>query len=282
MKHVHDSSLPLQLKLLPLLSSVHAFMAMMSESWFYLLVDWMVADVAMCRDRVPFRTGLGNSLENCFRRPTVIRFSMMIDGGFSVFPFRLSVRWQCGRKIRRIKSISATGTVSYISSFWDCNFTEEASWIFRMYSCVVLVCLFFITDRCGGDIEMGQGLEPLTADLCLSSRSQPPQLPSRTDFFEQSKNVFKVAAESITTEAPQQQQQLSILPLRRIPGRRSHNTTRTTLGTTNQPRPEPCQLTTAGNFRPPAQDTRFTLLSMLPGNCQFWNLISKLLKDNFI
>lgn len=107
---------------------------------------------------------------------------------------------------------------------------------------------------------MGQGLEPLTADLCLSSRSQPPQLPSRTDFFEQSKNVFKVAAESITTEAPEQ---LSILPLRRIPGRRTH-TKPTTLGTKNQPRQEPCQLTTAGNFRPQAQDTRFSLLSMLP------------------
>lgn len=42
---------------------------------------------------------------------------------------------------------------------------------------------------------MGQGLEPLTADLCLSSRSQPPQLPSRTDFFEQSKkkNVFRAS-----------------------------------------------------------------------------------------
>lgn len=136
------------------------------------------------------------------------------------------------------------------------------------YSRVVLVCLFSITDRCGGDIEMGQGLEPLTADLCLSSRSQPPQLPSRTDFFEQSKNVFKVAAKSITTAAPQQQKQLSILPLRRIPGRRTYTTT-TTLGTTNQPRLEPCQLTTAGIFRPQAQDSRFTLLSMLPGNCQF-------------
>uniref|UniRef100_A0A182SQ89 Uncharacterized protein n=1 Tax=Anopheles maculatus TaxID=74869 RepID=A0A182SQ89_9DIPT len=34
---------------------------------------------------------------------------------------------------------------------------------------------------------MGQGLEPSTADLFLFSRSQPPQLPSRTDFFERSK-----------------------------------------------------------------------------------------------
>lgn len=49
---------------------------------------------------------------------------------------------------------------------------------------------------------MGQGLEPLTADLCLSSRSQPPQLPSRADFFEQSKkrNVFRAStATTITT-----------------------------------------------------------------------------------
>lgn len=47
---------------------------------------------------------------------------------------------------------------------------------------------------------MGQGLEPLTADLCLSSRSQPPQLPSRTDFFEQSKkkNVFRATAATTT------------------------------------------------------------------------------------
>lgn len=34
---------------------------------------------------------------------------------------------------------------------------------------------------------MGQGLEPSTADLFLFSRSQPPPLPSRTDFFERSK-----------------------------------------------------------------------------------------------
>lgn len=47
---------------------------------------------------------------------------------------------------------------------------------------------------------MGQGLEPLTADLCLSSRSQPPQLPSRADFFEQSKkrNVFKASTVAAT------------------------------------------------------------------------------------
>lgn len=50
---------------------------------------------------------------------------------------------------------------------------------------------------------MGQGLEPLTADLCLSSRSQPPQLPSRADFFEQSKkrNVFRASTEVTTTTA---------------------------------------------------------------------------------
>lgn len=48
---------------------------------------------------------------------------------------------------------------------------------------------------------MGQGLEPLTADLCLSSRSQPPQLPSRADFFEQSKkrNVFRASTATATT-----------------------------------------------------------------------------------
>lgn len=48
---------------------------------------------------------------------------------------------------------------------------------------------------------MGQGLEPLTADLCLSSRSQPPQLPSRADFFEQSKkrNVFRASTATTTT-----------------------------------------------------------------------------------
>lgn len=110
---------------------------------------------------------------------------------------------------------------------------------------------------------MGQGLEPLTADLCLSSRSQPPQLPSRTDFFEQSKNVFKAASKGITTAAaPKQQQQVTQLPLRNIPGRRTYTTT-TTIGSEYQPRLEPCQLTTAGNFRPQAQDTLSTL-SMLP------------------
>lgn len=39
-------------------------------------------------------------------------------------------------------------------------------------------------DTCGGDIEMGQGLEPPTTDLFLFTRSQPPPLPSRTNFFE--------------------------------------------------------------------------------------------------
>lgn len=119
---------------------------------------------------------------------------------------------------------------------------------------------------------MGQGLEPLTADLCLSSRSQPPQLPSRTEFFEQSKNAFKVAAKSITTAAEssqQQEQQLSLLPLlllslRSKPGRRRSFRTKKLTGTKNWFGLEPCQLTTAGNFRPQAQDTRFTLLPMLP------------------
>lgn len=70
---------------------------------------------------------------------------------------------------------------------------------------------------------MGQGLEPLTADLCLSSRSQPPQLPSRADFFEQSKkrNVFRASTASTTTKntkaarAAQLQPQLLLSPLRR-------------------------------------------------------------------
>lgn len=70
---------------------------------------------------------------------------------------------------------------------------------------------------------MGQGLEPLTADLCLSSRSQPPQLPSRADFFEQSKkrNVFKASTATTTTtntktaRAAAQLQPLLLSPLRR-------------------------------------------------------------------
>lgn len=132
---------------------------------------------------------------------------------------------------------------------------------------------------------MGQGLEPLTADLCLSSRSQPPQLPSRTKFFEQSKNVFKVAAKSITTAAaPQQQKQqlsLLLLSLRSKSGRRkSLNTTKLT-GTKNWSSQEPCQLTTACNIRPQAQDTRFILLSMLPGNFYLWKAIKKLLTAPF-
>lgn len=72
---------------------------------------------------------------------------------------------------------------------------------------------------------MGQGLEPLTADLCLSSRSQPPQLPSRADFFEQSKkrNVFRASTATTTTTkntkaaraaAAQLQPQLLLSPLR--------------------------------------------------------------------
>lgn len=69
---------------------------------------------------------------------------------------------------------------------------------------------------------MGQGLEPLTADLCLSSRSQPPQLPSRADFFEQSKkrNVFKASTATTTTtntkaaRAAAQLQPLLLSPLR--------------------------------------------------------------------
>lgn len=80
---------------------------------------------------------------------------------------------------------------------------------------------------------MGQGLEPLTADLCLSSRSQPPQLPSRADFFEQSKkrNVFR-ASTATTTEnskaarAAQLQPQLLLSPLR---GPSTVTTTTTTL-----------------------------------------------------
>lgn len=105
---------------------------------------------------------------------------------------------------------------------------------------------------------MGQGLEPLTADLCLSSRSQPPQLPSRTDFFEQSKkkNVFR--ASTVTTKAtttttttasnktskagnteaaqllsPQQQLPLLLLlsqtPVKPLPARHRHQKTRTAL-----------------------------------------------------
>lgn len=69
---------------------------------------------------------------------------------------------------------------------------------------------------------MGQGLEPLTADLCLSSRSQPPQLPSRADFFEQSKkrNVFRASTATTTkntkaARAAQLQPQLLLSPLRR-------------------------------------------------------------------
>lgn len=69
---------------------------------------------------------------------------------------------------------------------------------------------------------MGQGLEPLTADLCLSSRSQPPQLPSRADFFEQSKkrNVFRASTATTTTKytkaarAAAAQLQLLLSPLR--------------------------------------------------------------------
>lgn len=70
---------------------------------------------------------------------------------------------------------------------------------------------------------MGQGLEPLTADLCLSSRSQPPQLPSRADFFEKSKkrNVFKASTATTTTttntkaaRAAAQLQPLLLSPLR--------------------------------------------------------------------
>uniref|UniRef100_A0A182TVH0 Uncharacterized protein n=1 Tax=Anopheles melas TaxID=34690 RepID=A0A182TVH0_9DIPT len=44
---------------------------------------------------------------------------------------------------------------------------------------------------------MGQGLEPSTADLFLFSRSQPPQLPSRTDFFERSKKQAHTRDNSI-------------------------------------------------------------------------------------
>lgn len=114
---------------------------------------------------------------------------------------------------------------------------------------------------------MGQGLEPLTADLCLSSRSQPPQLPSRTDFFEQSKkkNVSRVAAKRTTTAArlQQQQQQLLQLPLQRVPSGRSRAAT---LGsdTRNRYKPETGQLPRVGSIRPKAHDTRLTLLSMLP------------------
>lgn len=108
---------------------------------------------------------------------------------------------------------------------------------------------------------MGQGLEPLTADLCLSSRSQPPQLPSRTDFFEQSKNVFKVVSKGIITAAAKQQQQVSNPPLRKIPGRRTYTTT--TISTKDQRKLELCQLNTAGNFRPQAQNSPSSL-SMLP------------------
>lgn len=79
---------------------------------------------------------------------------------------------------------------------------------------------------------MGQGLEPLTADLCLSSRSQPPQLPSRADFFEQSKkrNVFRASTATTTTTtntkaaraAAAQLQPLLLSPLR---GRRPSTAT---------------------------------------------------------
>lgn len=76
---------------------------------------------------------------------------------------------------------------------------------------------------------MGQGLEPLTADLCLSSRSQPPQLPSRADFFEQSKkrNVFKASTATTTTTnrkaaTAAQLQPLLLSPLR---GRRPSTAT---------------------------------------------------------
>lgn len=82
---------------------------------------------------------------------------------------------------------------------------------------------------------MGQGLEPLTADLCLSSRSQPPQLPSRADFFEQSKkrNVFRASTATTATttttantkaaRAAAQLQPLLLSPLRER-GRRPSTT----------------------------------------------------------
>lgn len=64
---------------------------------------------------------------------------------------------------------------------------------------------------------MGQGLEPLTADLCLSSRSQPPQLPSRADFFEQSKkrNVSGASTVTTTSEAAAQLQPLLLVRARK-------------------------------------------------------------------
>lgn len=62
---------------------------------------------------------------------------------------------------------------------------------------------------------MGQGLEPLTADLCLSSRSQPPQLPSRADFFEQSKkrNVSRASTATTATATAKAAAQLQPLLL---------------------------------------------------------------------
>lgn len=137
---------------------------------------------------------------------------------------------------------------------------------------------------------MGQGLEPLTADLCLSSRSQPPQLPSRADFFEQSKkrNVFRASTVTTTTETAAQLQPLLLsrrgrrkpLPAGRqqrstrwhqpatltASGRRIGCATRVTVST----RPTGTTTTTTCQRRWwwPQQgqqgDTRSTLSSMLP------------------
>lgn len=129
---------------------------------------------------------------------------------------------------------------------------------------------------------MGQGLEPLTADLCLSSRSQPPQLPSRTDFFEQSKkkNVFRASTNhsnaTTTLKAAAAAQLLlgrSGTPVKPLPpgspARRWHQTAYLTAASGTSPnvrhrRPPQARVTAAVTTR------RRTTTKKPTGNCRRW------------
>lgn len=131
---------------------------------------------------------------------------------------------------------------------------------------------------------MGQGLEPLTADLCLSSRSQPPQLPSRTDFFEQSKkkNVFRASTnhsnatttlEAAASAAAQLLLGRSGTPVKPLPpgspARRWHQTACLTAASGTSPnvrhrRPPQARVTAAVTTR------RRTTTKKPTGNCRRW------------
>lgn len=129
---------------------------------------------------------------------------------------------------------------------------------------------------------MGQGLEPLTADLCLSSRSQPPQLPSRTDFFEQSKkkNVFRAStnrSNATTLKAAQLQLGRSGTPVKPLPpgspARRCHQTALTAASGTSpnvrHRRPPQARVTATVTTRTRRRTTT-TTKEKTTGNCRRW------------